>query len=271
MRSSVYVGSVSHARLAPRRRSFEYPVYMLLLDLAEVENPRRAARIFGGTRAFGIDRPAPASFRRRDFLGDPDLPLSECVRDVVERETGERPQGRIELLANPRTLGYQFNPIAVYYLFEDERLTHVVADVTNIPWRESYAYVFTADADGRVDGSAEKMMHVSPFLEMDYVHRLRTEAPAERLKLTVSNSRGGVTEFAAGLKLERRGAEARDLRRTLARFPAMAALVTARIFWQAARMRLAGFAWHGRAETRVRVEKEVEMPEASEENDVKVA
>ena len=228
--------------------------------------PRRAQRLFGGSRWFGVGRWAPASYRRADFLGDPRRRLSECVRDVVERETGERPAGRIELLANPRTFGYQFNPIAVYYLYDgDDRLEFVVADVTNMPWRESCAYVFRAGEDGRVDGQARKLMHVSPFLEMDYLYRLRTAAPDETLHLSVTNSRDGAIDFAAALSLRERGATASDLRRTLLRFPAMAALVTARIFWQAARMRLAGYRWHARAETLERVEIErVESDQAKE-------
>lgn len=272
-RSAVYVGSVKHARMAPRRRAFEYPVYMLLLDLAELEEPRRAARMFGGSRAFSSRRWAPASFRREDFLGDAARPLSECVRDLVEEEAGERPAGPIRLLANPRTLGYQFNPIAIYYVFDPdgERLAHVVADVTNIPWRESQAYVFAADEHGSVDGTAEKLMHVSPFLEMDYEYRLRTSAPAEKLSLSVINSRDGAVEFAAGLNLRLRGSAAVDLRRTLVRFPAMALLVTARIFWQAARMRVAGYRWYPRAATRSRVETEVEAQDTTKEDRVKVA
>jgi DUF1365 family protein len=248
----VFVGNVAHTRLAPRKRSFKYPVYMLYLDLEELETPRRAARIFGGSRWFGVERAAPASISRADFYGDPERPLSECVRDLVADETGERPLGPIRLLANPKTFGYQFNPIAVYYLFADdgEQLTHVVADVTNMPWRESCAYVFSADADGNVDGTAQKLMHVSPFLEMDYEYRLRTSAPDEALTLSVTNSRDGSIEFAAALKLTRRGAEAADLRRTLLRFPAMALQVTARIFWQAIKMRATGFRWYPRAKTR---------------------
>ncbi len=257
-RSSVYVGSVKHARLAPRRRSFDYPVYMLLLDLTEIEQPRRAARAFGGTRFFSTRRFAPARFCREDFLGDPTRPLSECVRDLVEAEHGVRPAGRIQLLANPRSFGYQFNPIAVYYVFDeaDESLEYVVADVSNIPWRESHPYVFAAGQDGSVDARTEKLMHVSPFLEMDYIYRLRTAAPSERLNVSVTNSRDGAVEFAAMLDLRLRGASASALRRTLLRFPAMAALVTARIFWQAARMRVAGFRWYPRAQTRIAVESE---------------
>lgn len=265
-RSAVYRGEVSHARSGARRRSFSYPVYMLRLDLDDVERPRRAARLFGGTRWFGVERAAPASFRRADFLGDPSRPLSECVRDLVEQRCGERPDGPVELVANPRTLGYQFNPIALYYVYsaDGERLTHVVADVTNIPFRESCAYVFAAGDDGAVDGSAQKLMHVSPFLDMDYVYRLRTEAPGDRLRVTVTNSRDGAVEFAAGLKLRRHGASAAALRSTLLRFPAMAALVTARIFWQALRMRLEGYRWHPRAATREPVES-VQMESAAQE------
>jgi DUF1365 family protein len=270
-RSAVFTGSIAHTRLAPKKRSFKYPVYMLLLDLEEVERKRRAARLFGGTRWFGVERAAPASFHRTDFLGDPARPLSECVRDLVEVETGERPQGKILLLANPRTFGYQFNPIAVYYLYEGDRLAHVVADVTNIPWRDSHPYVFTADSDGNVDGTAEKRMHVSPFLEMDYEYRLRTSAPGDSLNLSVSNSRDGAIEFAAGLKLQRRGAAAADLRRTLLRFPAMALQVTLRIFWQALKMRAAGFRWYPHTEQPPPVKIEVvAAPKNTEEPHVPV-
>jgi DUF1365 family protein len=149
-----------------------------------------------------------------------------------------------------RTFGYQFNPIAVYYCFDEggEDLTHVVADVANIPYGESYAYVFEADSMGVVDGVAEKQMHVSPFLEMDYTYRLRTTAPDDELALFVSNSRDGAVEFVAALRLKRSEATVANLRRTLLRFPAMTISVTARIFWQALRMKLRGFKWYSHAE-----------------------
>ena len=34
-------------------------------------------------------RPAPARFRRADFMGDPDRPLAECARDLVAERTGQ--------------------------------------------------------------------------------------------------------------------------------------------------------------------------------------
>lgn len=243
--SAIFVGKIGHTRFAPRKHSFSYPIYMLYLDLAEIDG-----RPFGNSPLFSASRWAPARFRREDFFGDPAKPLDSEVRDLVETNTGTRPTGPIRLLANMRTFGYQFNPIAVYYCFADdgERLTNVVADVSNIPYGESHAYVFEATAGGtEVDGTAEKKMHVSPFLEMDYTYRIRTAAPSDELALFVSDSRDDIVEFSAALRLRRREPTAANLRRTLMRFPAIAIGTTTKIFWQALRMKLRGFRWYPHA------------------------
>lgn len=48
------------------------------------------------------------------------LPLAERVRRLVERETGVRPEGRICLLTHLRYLGYVFNPVSFYYVWDKE-------------------------------------------------------------------------------------------------------------------------------------------------------
>lgn len=235
--SAIYHGRISHTRMEPKRHAFDYPVYMTYLDLAELPEP------FGRSRLFSAHRPAPARFRRSDYFGDPATPLDQAIRDLVHSEIGERPAGPIRLLTNLRTFGYNFNPISVYYCFDadGERMTHLVADVSNIPYGESHPYVFRASPDGSVvAGEAAKQMYVSPFLAMDYTYKLRAPLPGDQLQLTITNLRGGKTEFAASLKLHRAPATAAELRRSLLRQPAMAATITARIFWQAVRLRLKG-------------------------------
>jgi DUF1365 family protein len=87
----------------------------------------------------------------------------------------------------------------------------------------------------------------------------------------VTNSRDGAIEFAAGLKLVRRGAAASDLRRTLLRFPASAVQVTARIFWQALKMRAAGFRWYPRTEPAEAVQIETAGAPVKEETRVPIS
>lgn len=232
--SAIYRGRLSHTRMAPKRHEFDYPVYMLYIDLDELPEP------FGHTRLFSTEHAAVARFKRDDYLGDPRSPLSDSVRDLVETELGERPAGPIRLLTNVRTFGYVFNPISVYYCFDEsgERLTHAVADVSNIPYGERHAYVFGADSAGSVaGGEAEKQMYVSPFLAMDYTYRFHAPLPGEELRLSVANLRAGATEFAAKLRMTRHPATPTELRKALMRHPAMAASVTAKIFWQAAKLR----------------------------------
>lgn len=250
--SAIFVGKIGHSRFAPRPRAFSYKIYMAYLDLDEIEG-RSAVKPFAGSRLFSStsrSRWIPAQFRRADFYGDASELLSNEIRSLVECRTGTRPNGPIRVLANLRTFGYQFNPIAVYYCFDasGEKLSHVVADVGNIPYGENHAYVFTAEADGAtIDGTAKKMMHVSPFLEMDYTYRMRTALPTDELGVLVSNSRDDVVEFSAALRLRRTPATAAQLRRTLRRFPAMTISVTAKIFWQALKMKLRGYRWYPHA------------------------
>lgn len=48
------------------------------------------------------------------------LPLAERVRRLVQRETGARPEGRVCLLTHLRYLGYVFNPVSFYYVWDKE-------------------------------------------------------------------------------------------------------------------------------------------------------
>ena len=94
MNSAIYTGTVRHRRLRPAGHAFSYKVFMAYLDLDELP------RLFDRVPGWSARRPAPARFRRSDFLGDTSRPLKEAVYDRVEEETGERPTGPVRLLAN---------------------------------------------------------------------------------------------------------------------------------------------------------------------------
>ena len=84
---------------------------------------------------------------RRDYLGDPDVPLKQAVLDEVEARIGRRPAGAVRMLTNLRTFGYVFNPVTFYYCFEPGgELACVLAQITNTPWGERRNYVVEAGA-----------------------------------------------------------------------------------------------------------------------------
>src|SRR4029077_6925732 len=147
---------------------------------------------------------APVQFRAEDFFTGDGRPLGDGIRDLVQQRLGRRPDGPVHLLAQLRTWGYVFNPLAVYYCWDrgGHGLDAVVLEVTNTPWRERHWYVFDART-GRASDTTPKTMYVSPFLPMDADYRVSWTTPGDGLALDIGVERDGTTIFAAGLSMRR--------------------------------------------------------------------
>jgi DUF1365 family protein len=235
VRSALYEGWVRHVRCAPRQHAFRVPLWLLYLDLEELN------RVFHGRRLWSLERPNWISLRRRDYLGDPRLPLERCVRDLVEGRLGRRPDGSIQLLTLPRSLGISFNPVSFFYCRDAEGgLDSLVAEVTNIPWLERHCYVLDLRAARRpgrwLRCETGKRLHVSPFMDMQSLYQFRLCEPGERLAIGIACRRGGRTFFDACFEAERREICGRTLARALLRQPCPAGRVVAHIYWQALRL-----------------------------------
>ena len=223
--SAIYEGRVRHRRHAPRAHAFAYRMAQLYLDLDEVD------AVFRDRWLWSVERPNLASFRRRDFLGDPAQPLADAVRDRVQRATGERPAGPVRLLAH----------LSFYYCHgADGALHSIVAEITNTPWKERHAYVLplaTAARRGRaLHWSFDKAFHVSPFLPLDRRYAWSFTAPGADLRVHMDVCDGERREFDATLQLQRRPLDGAQLARVLWRYPLMTAQVVAAIHWQALRL-----------------------------------
>lgn len=245
--SGLYVGWVQHRRHAPRAHAFKYPLFMLYLDLAEIE------QVFSRRWLWSAGRRNVAEFRRSDYLGDPAVPLETAVRDCVQAHAGFRPGGPIRLLAHLRYFGQSFNPVTFYYCYENDgrTLQAVVAEVTNTPWKQRHAYVLpVSESTTHVDVHAwqfDKCFHVSPFMAMEHRYAWRFGLPGEQLHvhmqvlpLHADDDTGNTRTFDATLVLQRKPINGRSLAGVLLRFPLMTLQVITAIHWQALRLWLRG-------------------------------
>ncbi len=233
LNSCFYEGVVRHRRLSPIPHAFRNPLFLMFIDLDEIVD------VFAGRFLYSSTFPSVAQFCRRDFHGDPTRPLVECVRETVLKNTGQVLTGPIRLLTHVRYLGFVFNPVSVYYCYDEtgQRVEAVVAEVTNTPWGERHCYVIPADGSARtIRFECPKEFHVSPFLPIDLMYRWRVSHPGERAAVRLECHNEEARVFDATLILKRREFTLFNRLRSIVRFPVMTLQVVIAIYWQAVRL-----------------------------------
>ena len=237
--SCIYEGLVVHRRTTPIDRAFSYRLYMLYVDLDELP------QLFTRRWLWSYDRPNVAWFRREDYLGSSEESLADSVRSFVTSRTGRRLSGPIRLLTQFRHFGYAFNPLSLYYCFdENDQLAVVVAEVSNTPWGERHCYLIDCQTDRvsapRFEFDARKQLHVSPFLDMGYDYHFRLTTPGAKLHLQIENrpqsGDSNAPAFVASLSLSRREITGVNLSRALIFYPFITQRVIAAIYWQALKL-----------------------------------
>lgn len=223
-------GYTWHGRKGEIRNAFRYNVDFVLLD-AEAALPQNWA--------FGRNRPGLFSLRDTDHGGPPAAGRGAAwVRDVLAAHALPAP-ARIELLAQPRVLGYVFNPVS-FWLCRDPHgaIRAVIAEVTNT-YGDRHSYLCTRDDHGPIQPedrlSAQKIMHVSPFQPVSGGYRFRFDIRPDRIGIWIdfTDGNGGVTATLVGPRapLCRSGVLAACLRR-----PFGTRRVMALIHWQALKL-----------------------------------
>ncbi len=210
---AAYEGTVVHRRFGSHARQFAPRLLMAYLDVDALPDSLDDLPGWSGRR------PAPVHFRACDFLTGQDRPLGPGVRALVESRLGRRPTGPIFLLAHLRTFGWIFNPLAVYYCWDEAgcALDAIVLEVTNTPWAERQWYVF--DAKTGSEATTPKAMYVSPFLPMDLDYRVSWTTPGPGLDISIAVTRDGRPLLRAEMTLRRAALDRRGSLRLLARHP----------------------------------------------------
>lgn len=246
MHSAIYEGEVRHRRFSPVQNAFHYRLFLMYVDLAELPN------LFNGRWFWSNRKVNLAYLRRRDHLGDPRVPLDRAARDLVEKETGNRPAGPIRLLTHFRYFGHCFNPVSFYFFYdrEDRRVETVLAEVHNTPWGEEHCYVLPDNLNEHPVKEwrrfrFSKAFHVSPFMEMEIRYDWRFRLPGKTIQVHfANNTHDGKRRFDATLSLNRREISGSALARCLLFYPLMTVKVVAMIYWQALRLTLKGAPLH---------------------------
>ena len=138
-------------------------------------------------RWFSYNRPNVFSFYDATTATAP--PHRSALRSNASSAMPESisPAGGFALLCMPRTLGYCFNPISIFFCYRaDGSLAALIYQVHNT-FGERHSYVIRVeDQSAALHQRCRKLFYVSPFLDMDLRYDFRITGPDERIAVGIS-------------------------------------------------------------------------------------
>ncbi len=161
--------------------------------------------------------------------------------------TGSQPPLRaIRLLCMPRTLGYGFNPLSVYFCHDRKgALAALIYEVHNT-FGGRHSYVMRGDSiAGGARQACDKAFYVSPFLPMGLRYEFQVAPPGETVALAIRAVGPDGPVLRAALAGKRRPFTDRMLARAALAVPFVAIKTIAAIHWQAVRLLAKGARWRG--------------------------
>ena len=197
-KSFIYNGKVIHKRFKPKEHFFQYSVFSLLVDLSELSILEKELKIFSYNK-FNI-----LSFYDIDHGPRDGTSLISWVKKNLNNNKINSEDITIKLLCYPRLWGYVFNPLSIFFVYNNKsKLISILYEVKNT-FGEQHTYIFKIDKETQFfEHSCKKKFHVSPFIEMDCFYFFKVLKPENKLSVVINqNDEKGKILFASqdGLK-----------------------------------------------------------------------
>lgn len=252
-RHYIYRGQISHRRFIPKVHRFNYAMYMLALDVDDVQDQAVNVGIFGYAW-FNLLR-----FVEKDYIKGEPYSLKQRITNKVKELSGDDGISRITMLVQVRCLGLYFSPANFYFCYsKDQQCTQVLVEVSNTPWNERHYYLVPMYCESDNVNSAmphvtQKNFHVSPFMDLNMQYHWRIKPPLDassHLLVHIENYKKRVHEiidnapktqtkvFDATLSLTKVPFTRLSLWQLWCNFPVMTFQIIVSIYWQAVKLLL---------------------------------
>ncbi len=178
--SCIYAGNVIHKRFKPREHFFKYKVFSLFLDLSEIEQISKNIFFFSYNK-FNL-----ISFYNVDHGSRDGSNLKDWVFKNIKKHGIENSNIRIKLLCYPRILGYVFNPLSIFFIYDkNSSLVAILYEVKNT-FGEQHTYVFKVKKQKKIiQNNCKKKFFVSPFMDLNSSYYFKVLYPEDTLSVVI--------------------------------------------------------------------------------------
>ena len=242
MNSCIYNGAVKHHRFKPIKHSLYYKTFSLLVDLDEIETLANNISIFSLNK-FNI-----FSFYNLDHGARDGSSIKDWVLKNIKKFNISNNITKIKLLCYPRILGYVFNPLSIFYCYENNNLRAIFYEVKNT-FKEQHTYIFKIKNNEKIEQNCKKKFYVSPFMDMETYYNFKLLNPKDKLSIFIKQTDGEETVFTATQTGEKREFSFKQLLINFFKYPLMTIKIISSIHYEAF------FLWKKGAVYRKRVKK----------------
>lgn len=184
MYSRIYTGKVFHKRFKPKIHNLNYSVFSFLISLNEIDELDQNLKLFSYNK-FNI-----FSFWDKDYGEKKDCNLNSYIKKILKKSGIDIQGGRIMLLCYPRLWGYVFNPLNVYYCYNNyNNIVAIIYEVSNT-FKQSHSYIIKNNHINKKDyliaQSCKKRFFVSPFMEMSTKYNFEIKPPGKSISVLIT-------------------------------------------------------------------------------------
>ena len=189
MNSCLYECEVMHHRLTPKEHHFQYRIFMMALDLDEVDDLARRIPLFGRNRANLY------AFRDRDHLTLPgheqETTKENLIAFLAQNGIQFPGDGRITLVTLPRVFGYIFNPVSFYFCHDAGGTPLCAVVEVGNTFGEMKAYLLREPSgENAFRLITPKHFYVSPFSPLDLAFDFKLRVPGDQLDIHIDDRDG---------------------------------------------------------------------------------
>ena len=216
MNSALYQCRIFHKRLRPVERQFAYSVFMMSLDLDELESNALSEKHW----LFSQNKWNIYTIHNSDYLTEGDHSIKQKLLSyLAEQDINLSKIERITLQTFPRIFGYQFNPVSFYYIYDrcDKMLFFI--DRSHKP--------------GWLRLRTNKDFYVSPFSEVDDHFDFQIGPMNEKWSININDENDEGLVLVSTIRGERKSISSLRLSWYIIRYPLLTLRVIFLIHWHA--------------------------------------
>ena len=152
--------------------------------------------------------------------------------DLESKLSSDIKINKVKILCYPRIFGYVFNPLSIFYCYENNQLKAIFYEVKNT-FNEQHTYIFKIKDNEEIAQKCRKKFYVSPFMDMETYYNFKLLNPSDKLSVFIKQTDSKGTVLTATQTGERKEFSPKQLMLNFFKYPLMTIKIISSIHFEA--------------------------------------